>query len=195
MKLASIVQEHEVSESDEDSEALLIASARAGDHAAFESLVRLHQDRIVGQLTRMTSSADVAEELAQEVFLKAYQSLRAFRSQSKFSTWLIRIAFNTAHTYFASSAFRSRRKEIEFSTEHEARDQGATEISETRQLVTAALSQLKPKFREVVVLIAIEGFSYEQAADALQLPIGTVSSRMTTALDQMRRIISRSTQL
>src|SRR5262245_54454252 len=92
--------------SDED----LIARVIAGDRDSYREIVERHQDRVFAMLMRQTGSRELAEELSQEVFIKAFFNLKSFRFESSFGTWLVRIALNTSHTYFSSRRFKSQRR-------------------------------------------------------------------------------------
>jgi RNA polymerase sigma-70 factor (ECF subfamily) len=168
------------------------------DPRAFDEIVRRHKNRIFSYVCRMTHDAPDAEDLTQEVFLRAYQSIQRFRADSAIDTWLYRIATNLVID-------RSRRVKRTPPTweplpdeEEDAlaaipdpdrgRDPAATvQLGELQQQVRRAVGSLPPKLRGAVVLHDIEGLSCEEAAEALGCPVGTVKSRLFNGRNLLRR--------
>lgn len=160
-----------------------ITRAQRGDVAAFSELVRRHQDRIYRFLVRLTRSLDDARDLTQETFLRAFQHLKGWRPEARFSTWLFRIARNQAFDLLR------RHQTVEFvMLEEDATvldpapgpDDVLNTVQRLRQL-DAALLRLPVEHREIVLLREIEGLSYEELAEVLGLNIGTVKSRIARA--------------
>jgi RNA polymerase sigma-70 factor (ECF subfamily) len=172
-------------------DALLIEEALDGDSAAFGQLVRKYQDRLFNALAHMVGCAEEAEDIAQEAFVQAYVKLESFRQDSAFYTWLYRIAFNTA-----VSRRRKRRIEMSIDQGRELLGQepvGDGEAPEERllreeqaQQVHAALSALNEEHRAILVLREMEGCCYESIAEILEVPVGTVRSRLHRARSQLR---------
>ena len=175
----------------EPTDADCIARARGGDRAAFDTLVVRYQDRLFNTLTRLMGSADDALDIAQDAFVQAYTKLDTFQQNSAFYTWLYRIAFN-----LAMSHARKRRPVNLMSTDDTTRtiepastDDGPADQlqqSERAALVHQAIGQLPDEHRQVVVLRELEGFDYQQIADILDIPVGTVRSRLFRARTQLK---------
>ena len=162
-----------------------------GDRAAFGDLVRRYQDRLLSAMTTVCGSISEAEDVVQEAFLQAYCKLDSFRSESRFYTWLYRIAFNL-------SVNLKRKKKPSVSMEHvretagwdpesqEAAPDHGLQMTERSQQLMSAISRLAEEFRQVLVLRELEGFCYETISEVLDLPIGTVRSRLHRARQQLR---------
>jgi len=175
----------------EQDDARLIDLVLRGDSAAFSLLVRRYQDRLFTALVHIASSRDEAEDVAQEAFIQAYLKLASFERQSSFYTWLYRIAFNTAIS-------RRRRKRVETSIEQskeavgdEPADRGEKPhdrlMREERvDLIRRALGELSEEHRAILVLREMEGCDYEEIAEILDLPVGTVRSRLHRARLQLK---------
>lgn len=168
---------------DEDSE--IVRRVLAGSHEDFSALVAKHQDLIFAMIVRQVGEHAVARDLTQETFLKAFRGLKHFRFEAKFSSWLTRIALNLTNSYFTSRTYRNKKREIEFDPAvHDLKDEEQIDNAEKEALIASlreALSELKPPFRDVLVLCGLEGKSYEEAAAILEIPIGTVRSRLNKA--------------
>lgn len=163
----------------------LIRRVQAGEQQPFRTLVERYKDLVFAVIIRQVGERDVAEELSQETFIKAYRHIGRFRFEAKFSTWLTRIALNNASSYFASKRFRQGRRTEEFNPEtHDTGVDGPQQEMEKQELMRTfqqALATLKPKFQEVLSMCALEGKSYEEAAEILEIPVGTVRSRLNKA--------------
>jgi len=191
-------------------DATLFRRARSGDRGAFGSLVLMYQDRVYNMLVRMVGDREEARELAQEAFTRALMKLSGFRGEAQPYTWIFRIAVN-----LAISRLRKVRRRRVFSLdqpatggEHEPRDDqasglvqrladdgssdpaGVIERRERDQQVLAALGRVDPEHRALLVMRDIEGFDYQQMADLLELPLGTLKSRLFRArralLDELK---------
>jgi len=179
-------------------DANLADRSRAGDMQAFGLLVAKYQDRVLNMMCRMCGRREDAEELAQQAFLKALEKLAQFRGQSKFYTWLFRIAANLVISH------RRRSSRIRFSSLEDVdglgqsqaaglqsggRDESAPSAAvrhETRLRVARALDEIDDDMRLVVILRDIEQMDYAQIADVLALPLGTVKSRLHRARAALR---------
>jgi RNA polymerase sigma-70 factor (ECF subfamily) len=172
----------------------LIAAVLAGERDAFGLLVERHKQMLFALILRQVRQASLAEELSQESFVKAYLGLKSFRGKARFSTWLTRIGLNQVSSYFNSARFKQQRLQESFELErHEmSSDQQEDCLLQERknQAFRIALAKLKPKFREVIVLCGLEGKSYEEAAQVLEVPIGTIRSRLNTARLQLQESIA-----
>jgi len=182
-------------------DAALVERCRHGDMQAFGSLVAKYEERIFNMVFRMCGRRADAEELAQETFLKALERINQFRGQSQFYTWLFRIAANLTISH------RRRGGRVRFQSlsgpEEFEQDQGdnltaamagkrnpapeaAAMAAETNRRVMEALEELDDEFRLVVVLCDMEGMDYARIAQVLNLPIGTVKSRLHRARCELR---------
>ena len=172
-------------------DAALLESALEGDQQAFGSLVLRYQDRLFNTMLRVLTSTEDARDVTQNAFVQAFLKLESFRGDSKFYTWLYRIAMNLALSHM-------RRRKSVVSIEH-ARETSAMEVEDRNplpqdrlvgdervRLVQQALSQLGDQSRQILVLREIEDCSYETIAEILELPIGTVRSRLFRARMQLK---------
>lgn len=178
-----------------DADALLVARAKRGETAAFEMLVVKYQRRIERLISRMVRDTDLVQDIAQESFIRAYRALPQFRGESAFYTWLYRIAVNTAKKALVEkkrdplvleSALASPEDGEEPSrVENELSDGETPEAvlasKEVAATVNAAIDALSEDLRQAIVLREIEGLSYEEIADVMNCPIGTVRSRIFRA--------------
>lgn len=175
----------------DDSDQQLVQRVQAGEKAAFDLLVRKYQHRVLKLVSRFVSDAAEAEDVAQEAFIKAYRALASFRGDSAFYTWLYRIAINTAKNALVSN----RRRPVDFDLDlhdpeqydrHARLKEGDTPegvllTEEIRSVVEKAMEQLPEDLRTAIVLRELEGLSYEEIAEAMDCPVGTVRSRIFRA--------------
>jgi RNA polymerase sigma-70 factor (ECF subfamily) len=170
-------------------ETALISRARAGDQDAFSVLVRLHQRQVYNLALRMLRDPEEASEATQEVFLSAWQGLRHFREEARFATWLYRIAYRhclkvaesrrretAVRAELAAEVSRAHRPESVMTTTL-ARDAEA----QVREAVRAEIALLPPKYRAALILRHIQDLSYEEIADVMRAPIGTVKTHLFRA--------------
>jgi RNA polymerase sigma-70 factor (ECF subfamily) len=178
----------------------LIAASLKDDTAAFGELVRRYQDRLFHTVYRLVDNAEDALDVVQEAFLSAYQSLNSFKGDSLFFTWLYRIAVNTAismkrkrRVVFSIDAARngSEGKVEPADPSAESRPGHALEQAEQSRRVHEALSKLSAEHRAVLVMKDMEGQKYEDMADVLGVPIGTIRSRLHRARLELRAILER----
>lgn len=171
----------------------LIPRIVSGEKELFRLLIDRHQQQILSIIGRQTGDRALSEDLAQEVFVKAFINLKNFRSDSRFSTWLIRIALNHTHSYFRSRNYKEKRKTGGFPERVDPRhDETPEQIFSRRQRMAdyrSALSELKPLYREVLILCAFEGRSYEEVAGILEVSVGTVRSRLNQARLTMKDLV------
>ncbi len=181
-------------------EARLIERAQAHDEAAFEQIMNLYADRLYNYILRMVGSPTDAEDLLQEVFLRAYQGLPNFDGRASLSTWLYRIATNLCIDHQRKRARRVQT--VSYSAwEDEEGEGGAWEFPdlqtpnpmeaalnhELQQVVEHAVASLSPKLKTVLLLYDVEELSYEEIARVLNIPIGTVKSRLNHARGQVQK--------
>ncbi|MFZ5542130.1 MAG: RNA polymerase sigma factor RpoE [Pseudomonadota bacterium] len=178
-----------------DADALLIERVKQGDVRAFEMLVVKYQRRIERLIGRMVRDVDLVQDIAQETFIRAYRAIPQFRGESAFYTWLYRIAVNTAKKALvelkrdpvvSESAYAMVDEGDETSrVENELSDSDTPEaVMATKEIaatVNAAIDALSEDLRQAITLREIEGLSYEEIADVMNCPIGTVRSRIFRA--------------
>lgn len=184
--------------SSSDSDALLVQRAVAGDDRAFEWLVIKYQRRVERLIGRMVRDVDLVPDIAQETFIRAYRGLAQFRGESQFYTWLYRIAVNTAKKHLmemkrdpvvAMSSLRSadddetsgQELEQSWGAADEETPEAVLASKEIAQAVNEAMDALPEELRQAITLREIEGLSYDDIAQALNCPIGTVRSRIFRA--------------
>ena len=170
----------------------LVERAQAGDKQAFERLVEKYQRKLGRLLSRFIRDHAEVEDVAQEAFIKAYRALPSFRGESAFYTWLYRIGINTAKNYLVSqgrraptsTSFDSEEAET-FEDGDQLRDINTPErLMMTRQIgetVDEAMAALPEELRAAIMLRELEGLSYEEIANIMECPIGTVRSRIFRA--------------
>ncbi len=177
----------------------LVQASLAGDAEAYGELVRRHQDRLYATLYRLTGSSEEALDLVQDTFLRAYQKLDHFLGGSAFYTWLYRIGVNLAlnrrRRWKSGPRFVSfnRTGEVEHTAGDPAESDPARplERAELEQQVHTALQRLPEDFRAVIVLKDLDGLRYEEIAEVLNIPVGTVRSRLHRARGDLRNLLRK----
>ena len=167
----------------------LVARLRRGEPRAFEELVIAYQHRVFGVAFRMLGRRAEAEDIAQEAFLRAYRSVGEFRGDAKLSTWLYAITSRLCLNRLSSAAYQRTRHDDELLSRvaDETEDvAGQVERREREAVVRAAIAELDDDRRLVLVLADLEGLAYEEIAEALGVPIGTVRSRLHRARTDLR---------
>lgn len=173
----------------------LVRAAAGGDTEAFARLVRTYENKIYSLAFRMCGSADDASDIAQEAFLAAWRGLPSFRGDSGFATWLYRLTSNAAIDYLRRQ--KKQRGDMSLDDEELGLDavdtgpgpQDAAERTEVRSVVATGLQELSEGHRQVLVLREIQGLSYEEIADVLEVDLGTVKSRISRARSALRKIL------
>ena len=169
----------------------LIAACRSGETEAFGVLVERYQDRLFPTVFRLTGCAEDARDLLQEAFLRAFEKLDRFQGESSFYTWIYRIAVNLALSGRRRSAARRHAVRFEGGVDppDDPRSSDPTaplERAERERLIQAALNELAPDHRAVVVMKEFDGLRYEEIAAILKIPVGTVRSRLHRARLELR---------
>ncbi len=171
-------------------EGALIERSRKGDLEAFDRLILAHQDRIYHAAYRITGNAEDARDAAQETFVKAFRALPRYRHEAALSTWLHRIAVNTALDIVRRRPQMppaSLDDVVLPATAHNPDNEA--ERREVQRRVHQALRRLSPDQRVVVVLRDLQGMAYEEIAAVLRIPVGTVRSRLSRARDALRVLL------
>jgi len=174
-------------------DAELVKRVQAGDTTAFDILVQKYQHKVVNLVGRFVSDQTECQDIAQDAFIKAYRAIGNFRGDSQFYTWLYRIAANTAKNHLASRARKSPNYTVDIAdAEHFEGHSGLKEYTtpenllltdEIKQTVFAAIEGLPDDLKSAITLREIEGLSYEEIAEVMDCPIGTVRSRIFRARD------------
>ena len=176
--------------SEDASDEQLVARTQAGDSRAFELLVRKYQHKVIKLVARYVSSAD-APDVAQEAFIKAYRALPNFQGNSAFYTWLYRISINTAKNYLVARARRPASQDVDVADaeafghmdrfSEQDTPEALLESEEIRDAVIASIRELPEDLRTAIMLREIDGMSYEEIAQSMDCPVGTVRSRIFRA--------------
>jgi RNA polymerase sigma-70 factor (ECF subfamily) len=176
----------------------LISACLDGNTNAFGDLVLRYQDRLFNTVYRLVDNPEDAKDVVQEAFISAYQSLQSFKGDSLFFTWLYRIAVNTAISLKRKqqSALRLTPAGKDTGVVVEPQDPSETnrpgyamEMAEKERRVHEALNRLSPEHRSVLVLKDMEGLKYEEMAEILEVPVGTIRSRLHRARLELRDIL------
>ena len=184
-------------------EARLVERAKAQDEKAFEQIMNLYADRLYNYILRMVGNATDAEDLVQETFLRAYQGLPNFDGRASLGTWLYRIATNLCIDHRRRRARRvptvsyslqedenGEPAEWDIPDYHTPNPLDAALNRELERVVEDAISKLSPKLKTVLLLYDVEELSYEEIARVLNIPIGTVKSRLNHARTQIQRAVA-----
>jgi RNA polymerase sigma-70 factor, ECF subfamily len=170
----------------------LIELFKQDPHKAFKWIIEEYQDRIFNLCVYMLRSREDAQEAAQDVFIKAYRSFNNFTPRASLYTWLYRISVNTCIDY--KRKYRANFVEDEDAIVQIASSEPSPEkLSESREVtavIEKVLESLTPDFRAIIVLKEMEGLSYEEIAEVLQITIGTVKSRISRAREELRQLIT-----
>jgi len=178
-------------------DAELVKRVQAGDKAAFDILVQKYQHKVVNLINRFVSDQTECYDIAQDAFIKAYRAIGNFRGDSQFYTWLYRIAANTAKNHLASRARKSPSYSVDIDdAEHYEGESRLKEYAtpenllltdEIERTVFQAIEELPDDLKSAIMLREIEGLSYEEIAEVMDCPIGTVRSRIFRARDAIDR--------
>ena len=191
----------DLKKSNKDKDLVLVRRAKRGDYKAFDLLVLKYQSRIAGLALTFVKDRHLAEDIAQESFIKAYKSLESFREESAFYTWLYRIAANTSKNYLTSKKRKKEYSESEILSSEEASvdifdipgGDSPEEIlaaNNLREMIFESLSNLPEDIRTAISLREFEGLSYEEISEVLGCPIGTVRSRIFRGREIIQEKIS-----
>jgi RNA polymerase sigma-70 factor (ECF subfamily) len=189
-----------------DRDAALVRAIQAGDMAAFDQLVVKHKDKLFNMVYWFLGDYQEANDCSQEIFIKVFKSIKKFRSESAFSTWLYRIAINTCKNRLKSSAYRWKKKTVSFENPESSKDGNlyykiqndspspANELEKKERLmmIQKAINALPQEQNRVIVLRDIQGLSYQEIVDVTGLNLGTVKSRLARARMELRNKLNRT---
>ncbi|NJD03334.1 MAG: sigma-70 family RNA polymerase sigma factor [Ruminiclostridium sp.] len=189
-----------------DREKDLLEGAKSGDVAAFEQLIESYQKKIFNMALRMLGNYDDAGDLTQEVLIRIYKSIRSFKEQSSFSTWIYRITTNVCLDEIRR---RKNRKVISLDEEIKLDDgdmkrqiesdepspEETAEAEDLKKIVNDAIARLSEEHRIAIVLRDIQGLSYEEIAEVLKCPEGTVKSRINRARQALKNVLASKREL
>ena len=187
--------------SQNESDQRLVARVQRGDRRAFDALVIKYQARIATLIGRFVRDTDEVMDVTQETFIKAYRAIGSFRGDAQFYTWLYRIASNTAKNYLVAKSRRPPDTDLwigegdpgEGSVEIESTEgpQGLHERDQLLEALSGGLDNLPEDLKVALVLREFDGLTYEEIAEVMECPVGTVRSRIFRAREALEKIIDR----
>ncbi len=179
--------------SNQASDQKLVERVQKGDNGAFDLLVLKYQHKIVNLVMRYVRDPELAQDITQEAFIKAYRALPRFRGDSAFYTWMYRIAVNTAKNHLAAQRRRPMDIELDLQDPEQYElhaklketdtPEGITLSNELMEIVERAIAALPEDLQTAIILRELEGMSYEEIAQTMECPVGTVRSRIFRARD------------
>ena len=189
-----------------DQDAALVRAIQAGDMAAFDQMVVKHKDKLFNMVYWFLGDYQEANDCSQEIFIKVFKSIKKFRSESSFSTWLYRIAINTCKNRLKSSAYRWKKKTVPLENPESSEDGNLSykihndspspanelEKKERLMMIQKAINALPQEQNRVIVLRDIQGLSYQEIVDVTGLNLGTVKSRLARARMELRKNLAPS---
>lgn len=187
-------------DSGQDNDQLLVQRVQKGDKHAFDLLVLKHQHKVMSLISRYIYDMSEVQDVAQEVFIKAYRALPNFRGDSQFYTWLYRIAVNTAKNYLVSRGRRPPSQDVDvMDAEHLGSANALSDVAspdrlmardELKEVVFDAIDKLPDELRTAITLRELEGMSYDEISESMGCPIGTVRSRIFRAREAIDKAMA-----
>lgn len=171
----------------------LVMRATAGDERAYGKLVGMYQARLYNFVRSMVRNDEIAEDITQESFVKAFFSLRKLQNPASFKSWLFRIANNNTLDYLRKKRIQTvdvDEQVRESYVDNSSPEKGAVASSRTKH-IREALDKLKPDQRNILVMCDLQGFSYQEIAEALDIPFGTVQSRIFYARKKLKEFLDK----
>ena len=178
----------------DESDEILMLSFCDGDDRAFEELVNRYKNKLVNYINKYINDFDRAEEIAQEVFVRVHRSKDRYKVKAKFSTFIYRIALNLSYNEVRDRNRRKTEPTDEFGTlpmKDDYTPEDIYEKEETHNIIHREISELKDKFRDVIILCDIEKKSYKEAARILGISVGTVQSRLSRGRLKLRQRLEK----
>ncbi len=182
----------------------LVRRLKKSDRNAFVELVAMYQGRVFNTVFRYTGDRHIAEDLTQEVFVKILGALDAFQEKSALSTWIYRITLNHCASEARRLSTRKRKMEVTITPADPSGEEGQMDLgdsssdparnveeAERSEIIQKAILTLDPEFREALVLRDVDGFSYEEIAEIIRKPVGTVRSRIHRARLELREKLKK----
>jgi len=189
--------------SNQSSDKKLVKRVQRGDKGAFDLLVLKYQHKIVNLVMRYVRDPELAQDITQEAFIKAYRALPRFRGDSAFYTWMYRIAVNTAKNHLAAQRRRPMNVELDLQDPNQYdlhaklketdTPEAITLSNELKETVERAIAALPEDLRTAIILRELEGMSYEEIAQTMECPVGTVRSRIFRARDAISKKVGSLT--
>ncbi len=183
--------------SNQSSDKKLVKRVQKGDKGAFDLLVLKYQHKIINLVMRYVRDPELAQDITQEAFIKAYRALPRFRGDSAFYTWMYRIAVNTAKNHLAAQRRRPMNVELDLQDPEQYdlhaklketdTPEGVALSNELKESVERAIAALPEDLRTAIILRELEGMSYEEIAQTMECPVGTVRSRIFRARDAISK--------
>ena len=188
--------------SEQDADLQLVRLVQRGNRHAFDLLVKKYQYKVAGIAQRFASNPADVQDIAQESFIKAYKAMESFRGESAFYTWLYRITVNTAKNFVVKNAGRGISVDVD-TPDIEAYDgserlhqgdnpENILESSDVKRVIKEALQSLPDDLRQAITLREIDDMSYDEIADVMGCPVGTVKSRISRAREIINRKLTES---
>jgi RNA polymerase sigma-70 factor (ECF subfamily) len=182
----------------EKNDGQLVERVQRGDKRAFDILLLKYQHRVAGLISRYVHDYGDVQDVTQEVFIKAYRALPRFRGESQFYTWLYRIAINTAKNYLVYKARRPPDTDVDVDAEFQADSAVLKDVAgpeshlateQLQKVIFHAIDNLPEELKTAVTLREFEGMSYEEIAEVMECPVGTVRSRIFRARETIEKSI------
>jgi RNA polymerase sigma-70 factor (ECF subfamily) len=190
--------------SNQSSDKKLVKRVQRGDKGAFDLLVLKYQHKIVNLVMRYVRDPELALDITQEAFIKAYRALPRFRGDSAFYTWMYRIAVNTAKNHLAAQRRRPMSVELDMQDPEQYdlhaklketdTPEAITLSNEMKETIERAIAALPEDLRTAIILRELEGMSYEEIAQTMECPVGTVRSRIFRARDAINKKVGSLTR-
>lgn len=178
----------------------IVKLVQAGDKQAFNLLVSRHQTKVLNLISRYIRHSGDVNDIAQEAFIKAYRAIDSFRGDSQFYTWLYRIAINTAKNYLTAQTRKPPASDVEASDaeyfdgsdglKENASPEHALITDELKRQIFSTISELPEELKAAITLREIDGLSYEEIAQIMDCPVGTVRSRIFRAREVLDKVIA-----
>lgn len=189
------LQDNALDKEDELSDKELIQQVQSGSDEAFRVLVSRYKNYVFTIIGRQVQDRDVAEELSQDVFVRSYKAMSRYRGECSFKTWITRISLNTSYSYFRSKKFSKQKvtvsTEEETFQEHGVSDHDPIFRKEIMVIFKNCFGKMKIQMQQVVTLCGYEEQSYEEAAEVLEVPVGTIRSRLNRARLTLKECMER----
>jgi len=169
------------------SDSVLLQKLKQGDHKALETIYDRYSSSLLGIIIRIVKSEDIAKEVLQESFIKIWKNSKSYdESKGRFFTWASRIAKNTALNYINLKSEKNQSQTKELVEKHH--DLNIQTLNIDVLDIRGKVSQLEKKYKEIVDLLYFQGYTQQEISDELEIPLGTVKTRIRSAIQQLRRV-------